>query len=109
MRPHERHTLDLIAHDIAAHDPELARQLSTPTLGVTARSRSLDLWIRRATITAIWLLGIVFGATLLGFGLVEHEEVSIALGAAVTAAITVAGAAIVYWRRHHLPVFPSSG
>lgn len=104
MRHHEQHTLDLIAHDLAASDPDLARELSVREPH-TRRSRSPDAWIRRATITAIWLIGIACGATLLGLGLADNTELTTALGAAITAAILATGVLITY-RQHHHPGQP---
>ena len=102
MRPHEQHTLDLIAADLAASDPRLARDLSTPSSGTPRGSRRVDTWLRGATVLAVWLIGIACGATLLGFGLVRHAEVTIAVGAAMTAAVIAFGVLITSLRLHHL-------
>lgn len=98
MRPSEQRTLEAIAADLELHDPWLARQLSAPP-GRAGWGESVELHLRGLILATIWLLGISFGATLLGLGLAHHIELTTVVGAALSAAVTVLGMVVLLRRQ----------
>lgn len=101
MRPDEQRALEELAADLQLRDPELARALSAPrpheVRGIGGRRPG---W---SVVSAIWLLGIAFGATLLGLGLANRIELTTSVGAIITAAVVGVGVLVALHRRPGRP------
>lgn len=102
MRPAERHALEAIARALETTDPQLARELTAaPAHDSEASRRDMrDLRARGLMLIALWLLGLAFGATLLGLGLTHHVELTTVVGAVTSAAVVTLAIATACHHRH---------
>jgi fatty acid desaturase len=104
VRPAERHALEAIARALETTDPRLARELSAEQSvpDPSTRRRNRDVWAGRLILIALWVLGLSFGACLLGLGLAHHVELTTVVGAAASAAVVTLGAVLLCHRRHQV-------